>query len=103
MSGHDCDELICGNVGSKNAYCGDFGRANGCIDFHLVVNSPVEASVNGNSAQVFYAGGYPGATDVYQVNLQLPSGIQPGMASLQVTSAWQPSAPVQIPIRSAGH
>jgi len=68
-----------------------------------IVNSPVEVSINGNPAQVLYAGGYPGTTDVYQVNLQLPSGIQPGMASLQLTSAWQRSVPVQIPIGGAGH
>jgi hypothetical protein len=36
------------------------------------------------------------------VNLQLPPIVQPGMATLQLTSAWQPSVPVQIPIGSAG-
>jgi len=66
-------------------------------------NSPIEATVNGSSAQVLYAGGYPGATNVYQVNLQLPSTVPPGMATLQLTSAWQPSMPVQIPIGGAGH
>ena len=68
-----------------------------------IANSPVQATVSGNSAQVLYAGGYPGTTNVYQVNLQLPPSVQPGMATLQLTSAWQPSMPVQIPVGSAGH
>lgn len=68
-----------------------------------VTNSPVEATVNDNSAQVLYAGGYPGTTNVYQLNLQLPSSVQPGMAALQLTSAWQRSASVPIPIGSSGH
>ena len=66
-------------------------------------NSPIQATVSGSSAQVLYAGGYPGTTDVYQVNLQLPPGAQPGTATLQLTSAWQPSMPVQIPVGGAGH
>jgi hypothetical protein len=68
-----------------------------------IANSPIGATVNGAPAQVLYAGGYPGTTNVYQVNLQLPPDVQPGVAALQLTSAWQPSAPVQIPVGSAGH
>ena len=67
-----------------------------------IANSPIQATVSGSSAQVLYAGGYPGATNVYQVNLQLPSNIQPGQATLQLTSAWQPSLPVPIPVGNAG-
>ena len=65
-----------------------------------VATSPIGATVGNSSAQVLYAGGYPGTSNVYQVNVQLPSTIPPGMASLQLISAWQPSAPVQIPIGS---
>ncbi len=65
-----------------------------------VVNSPVAATVNGSPAEVLYAGGYPGTTAAYQINLRLPAGAQAGMASLQITSAWQPSAPVQIAVGS---
>ena len=39
-----------------------------------VVNSPVQVLVNGNSADVLYAGGYPGAVDGYQVNFRMPDG-----------------------------
>jgi uncharacterized protein (TIGR03437 family) len=58
------------------------------------------ATLNGSAADVLYAGGYPGTTADYQVNLRLPVGAQPGMAALQITSAWLPSAPVHIPIGS---
>ena len=63
-----------------------------------VVNSPVAATVNGSPAEVLYAGGYPGTTAAYQINLRLPAGAQAGMASLQIISAWQPSAAVQIAV-----
>ena len=67
-----------------------------------VANSPVAATLNGASAEVLYAGGIPTGM-AYQVNLRLPANAQPGMATLQLTSAWQPSAPIQIPVGSAGH
>jgi uncharacterized protein (TIGR03437 family) len=65
-----------------------------------IVNSRVTATLNGSPAEVLYAGGYPGTTAAYQINLRLPPSAQPGVAALQITSAWQPSAPVQIPIGS---
>jgi uncharacterized protein (TIGR03437 family) len=68
-----------------------------------LVNSPVEATLNGAPADILYAGGYPGTSTVYQVNLRLPANSQPGTASLQLTSAWQPSVPIPIPVGSAGH
>jgi uncharacterized protein (TIGR03437 family) len=69
----------------------------------LQVNSPIEATLNGGSAQVLYAGGYPGTSFAYQVNLRLPANAQPGMGTLLLTSAWQQSAPIQIPVGSAGN
>jgi len=62
------------------------------------VSSPVEATLNGDLAEVLYAGGYPGSTSAYQVNLRLPANAQPGMGTLLLTSAWQQSAPIQIPV-----
>jgi hypothetical protein len=64
-----------------------------------LVNSPVEVLVNGQPAEVLYAGGYPGTTETYQVNLRLPSGLAPGLASLQISSAWIAGAAVQIPVQ----
>lgn len=63
------------------------------------VNSPVEVMVNGISAEVLAAVGYPGSADGYQVNFRVPSGISPGMATLQVITAWIPSSSVSIAIQ----
>jgi hypothetical protein len=60
------------------------------------VNAPIEVLVNGQSSEVLYAGGYPGAVDGYQVNFRLPAGIPAGTASLQLTAAWIPGAAVAI-------
>src|SRR5215831_2845032 len=53
-----------------------------------IVNSPVQVLVNGNAADVLYAGGYPGAVDGYQVNFRVPNNTSPGQAALQLTSSW---------------
>jgi hypothetical protein len=63
------------------------------------VIAPVEISVNGTSAEVSYAGGYPGAVDGYQVNFTLPSGIAAGMLNLQLSAAWIPGSAVAIPVQ----
>ena len=60
------------------------------------VNSPVEVLVNGKRGEVLYAGGYPGSVDRYQVNFRVPDGIAPGMAVLEVTSAWIAGPEVKI-------
>jgi len=64
-----------------------------------VVNSPVEVLVNGNSADVLYAGGYPGAVDGYQVNFRIPDGAGQGQASIQLTSAWIAGPTANIPVQ----
>jgi uncharacterized protein (TIGR03437 family) len=64
-----------------------------------VVNSPVEVTVNGKSAEVLAAAGYPGAVDGYQVNFRVPSDTAPGTATIQVTTAWIAGPAVQIAIR----
>ena len=63
------------------------------------VVAPVAVSVNGADAPVFYAGGYPGAVDGYQVNFTLPSSLSPGTATLQVSAAWIPGDTVSLPIQ----
>ena len=64
-----------------------------------VVNSPVQVLVNGNPAEVLYAGGYPGAVDGYQVNFRVPDSARPGQGSLQLTSAWIAGPSVSISVR----
>ena len=55
--------------------------------------------VNGESAEVIAAVGYPGSVGGYQVNFRVPSGMPPGMATLQVITAWIPSSAVSIAIQ----
>jgi uncharacterized protein (TIGR03437 family) len=63
------------------------------------VNSPIEVSVGGSDAEILGAVGYPGTTDSYQVNFRVPPSAAHGAASLQVTAAWIPGAPVSIQIQ----
>jgi len=55
--------------------------------------------VNGKSAEVLGAVGYPGAVDTYQVNFRLPSDIPRGAATIQISAAWIPGAPVSVPVQ----
>jgi uncharacterized protein (TIGR03437 family) len=63
------------------------------------VNSPVQVIVNGKAAELIGAVGYPGSVDGYQVNFRVPAGIAKGSATIQVSAAWTPSAPVTIPVQ----
>jgi len=63
------------------------------------VNSPVEVTVNGKSADIIGAVGYPGAVDGYQVNFRIPSDAAHGVATIQLTAAWISGSPVNIPIQ----
>jgi uncharacterized protein (TIGR03437 family) len=63
------------------------------------VNSPIEVKVNGNSAEVLGAVGFPGAVDGYQVNFRVPSDTAKGPASIQVSAAWISGTAVGIPVQ----
>ncbi len=63
------------------------------------VVAPVSVTVNGVSAEVLGAVGYPGATDGYQVNFRVPSGVSSGAASIQVNAAWIAGPEVKIAIQ----
>jgi hypothetical protein len=64
-----------------------------------VVNSPLDVIVNGRSAEVLYAGGYPGAVDRYQVNFTVPDGTEAGLAVVQLSSAWIVGPEVRIAVQ----
>ena len=64
-----------------------------------VVNSPLDVTVSGKSAEVLGAVGYPGAVDGYQVNFRMPPGTPKGTASIQVSAAWIPGPPVSIQVQ----
>jgi hypothetical protein len=61
------------------------------------VNSPIQVTVNGEAVSVSAAVGYPGTTDGYQVNFQMPAGSQSGSAAVQLSAAWIPTAALTIP------
>jgi uncharacterized protein (TIGR03437 family) len=63
------------------------------------VNSPVGVTVNGQSAEVLGAAGYPGAVDGYQVNFRVPPGTAHGTATVQVSAAWITGPAVTIEIQ----
>jgi uncharacterized protein (TIGR03437 family) len=62
----------------------------------VVVNSPVEVTVNGISTEVLAAVGFPGAVDSYQVNFRMPPDTAKGVATVQVSAAWIAGTPVSI-------
>jgi hypothetical protein len=63
------------------------------------VNSPVEVTINGQTAEVLYAFGYPGAVDQYRVDLRLPATVATGTATLQLRVAWIVGPAVKIPVQ----
>ena len=64
-----------------------------------VVNSPLDVTVNGKSAEVLAAVGYPGAVDGFQVNFRVPPDTGTGTATIQISSAWIPGPPVNIEVK----
>jgi hypothetical protein len=63
------------------------------------VNSPVDVTVSGQSAEVINKVGWPGLVDAYRVDFRIPDGTAAGMASIQLTAAWIPGRAVGIPIQ----
>jgi hypothetical protein len=63
------------------------------------VNSPVAVTVNGQSADVINAIGWPGTSDTYRLDFQIPSGIAAGNAAIRITAAWISGPAFQIPVR----
>jgi hypothetical protein len=64
-----------------------------------VAGVPIGVTINGTSAEVMYAGGYPGTTGTYQINFRVPSGLGAGSGNVIVSSAWNPSVAVPLAIR----
>ena len=69
------------------------------LDMLQEVNSPVQVTVNGQSAEVINKIGWPGATDNYRVDFRVPDGATSGTAAIQLTAAWIAGASVNIPIQ----
>ena len=69
------------------------------LDAVQSVNSPVEVSVNGQSADVVNAIGWPGQVDTFRVDFRMPDGAAAGTASIQLTAAWIHGAAVGLPVQ----
>ncbi len=63
------------------------------------VDSLVEVRVNGRSAIVFGAVGFPGAVDGYQVNFRLPNDTAKGMAAIELSAGGVAGPPVNIMVQ----
>jgi uncharacterized protein (TIGR03437 family) len=63
------------------------------------VNSPVDVTVNGQTAEVINKIGWPGLVDTYRVDFRLPDATATGMAAIQLTAAWIAGSTVNIPIQ----
>jgi len=61
--------------------------------------NPLTATIGGVPATVNYAGLAPGFPDLYQVNLVVPAGVNPGSAVVVLTIAGQSSPPVTLPVQ----
>ena len=69
------------------------------LDSLLAVNSPVDVAVNGRTAEVINAVGWPGLVDTYRFDFRVPDGTATGVAAIQLTAAWIAGSPVNIPIQ----
>ena len=69
------------------------------LDSLFAVNSPVDVAVNGQTAEVINAVGWPGLVDTYRLDFRVPDGTATGMAAIQLTAAWIGGSPVNIPIQ----
>jgi hypothetical protein len=63
------------------------------------INSPVKVTVNGQSADVINAIGWPGLVRKYRVDFRVPNGTPSGMMAVQLSSAWIQGPAVNIPIQ----
>jgi hypothetical protein len=63
------------------------------------VNSPIEVKVNGKSAEVLGAVGFPGSVEGYQVNFRVPPDATKGVATIQVSAAWIAGTVVSIAVQ----
>ncbi|MDQ2950611.1 MAG: hypothetical protein M3Y27_32550, partial [Acidobacteriota bacterium] len=63
------------------------------------VDSLVEVRVNGRSAIVFGAVGFPGSVDGYQVNFRLPTDTMKGIAAIELSAGGVAGMPVNIVVQ----
>lgn len=65
----------------------------------MPVNSPLQVTVNGRTAEVINAVGTPGTVDHYQVSFRVPPETEKRTASIRVTAAWIESSPATFAVQ----
>lgn len=63
------------------------------------INSPVNVTVNGQSADIINAIGWPGLVRKYRVDFRVPYGTASGLAAVQLSAAWIQGPAVNIPMQ----
>jgi uncharacterized protein (TIGR03437 family) len=63
-----------------------------------IANSPVDVLINGVKSTVIFAGGEPGAVDVYEVDFRVPSTASSGLADVQILAGFIRGTEFRIPI-----
>ena len=63
------------------------------------INSPVNVTVNGQSADIINAIGWPGLVSEYRVDFRVPNGTASGLMAVQLSAAWIQGPAVSIPIQ----
>ena len=59
----------------------------------------IDVTVNGDAAQVINAVGWPGTTDNYRLDFQIPEGTLAGDARVRIAAAWMAGPEVRIAVR----
>jgi hypothetical protein len=65
----------------------------------LAVNSPVEATISGQAAEMVNCIGWPGLRNTYRIDVRVPAGIVASAADVQLTVAWIGGPAAQVPVR----
>jgi uncharacterized protein (TIGR03437 family) len=92
------DEVVsvyCTNLGAVSPALKD-GQAGTGAESTVVTPT---ATVGGKNAPVSFHGTAPGFVGLYQVNIQIPTGLTSGNQTLLLSSGAASSAPVQLPVK----
>jgi uncharacterized protein (TIGR03437 family) len=88
-------QVYCTGLGLTNPRASTGQAARGLA----TTTTPVTATVGGRAATVQFAGLAPGFVGLYQVNVQIPSGVAAGSAALVLSQNGVPSNSVTLAVR----
>jgi uncharacterized protein (TIGR03437 family) len=97
VTGGDVIILYCSGLGAIDPPVAAGSQAPASPLSHTV--NPVTVTIGQAKAQVLFAGLAPSFAELYQVNVQIPSGLPSGTAVLTLSVGGQQSAPVSITVK----